>query len=103
MTASLGETCGFHPEILPSSLTKINLLGPDNPFLVTTKPDPELKTIPVGLPPSVFVDAGGTVTTRGLPNGTGTPSVLYSVETPVPLSAIQMVLLGEGTIPHGFT
>jgi len=49
--------------MLPSSPTKMKMLGPETPPLETTKPGPELKTIPVGLAPSVFVADGGMVTT----------------------------------------
>jgi len=50
----------------------MNMLGPEIPFRVTTNPDPELKTVPVGLAPSVLLADGGMITT----SGTGTPSVL---------------------------
>ena len=70
---------------------------------VTTNPPVELNTIPVGLPDSVLVLDAGIVTTSGLPGGALAPVGLYRVDTPVPLSAIQMVSLGEATMPQGLT
>src|SRR5262245_9283192 len=91
-----GETFGGGAQaaITPFSVAKMNRLG----FLVAStvlgawKSAEPLKTIPVGLPP-------GIVTT----NDCLLPSPSYSVDLPVPLSAIQTKPLGLKAIPQAFT
>src|SRR6266516_3575111 len=72
--------------------------------LLTRKEDVLFRTIPVGFAPSVLVALGGIVMTRGLSKlGAGVPSSKYSVATPVPLSATNIVSHSERARPHGFT
>src|SRR5436190_1201004 len=99
MTACVGSTVGFHPEIEPSSLTKMKMAGPETPFFLTWKDCVLLTTVPVGLAPSLFPAEVGISTT----NGTAVPSWLYSVETPVPLSLTQIVPVDPTAIPQGLT
>src|SRR5436309_11862456 len=103
--AWVGSTAGFQPEIVPSSVLKMKRAAPDTPFLETTKPLVPLKTTPVGAAtvPSGLPLGGGIVTTSGAPGGKGVPAPLYSVMTPVPLSAIQKGVVGPCTMPHELT
>src|SRR5260221_6485812 len=95
------STAGLHPEIVPSSVLKMNRATPDVVPLETTKPVVPLKTTPVGaaVVPAGLPPGGGTVTTSGI----GVPAPLYSVEKPVPLSEIQNGEVGLCTIPQGLT
>src|SRR5262245_22758667 len=95
----VGSTSGLQPEIVPSSPAKMKRLGPEAAPLVMTKSVVPLKTSPVGLPPSVLVGAGGTVTTSGEPFGKGRPFASYSVEVPVPLLATQNGEVGPSASP----
>src|ERR1700758_285370 len=88
----------LNAESVPSSLAKIKraALGEPTP-LFTTKPVPPLKTSPVGLP--CAPPAPGTVkSTRTVPVAT-----LYSVDLPLPLSAIHQGVVGPATRPQAFT
>src|SRR6266478_96673 len=98
-TAFVGSTPGFQPEIVPSSLTKINTAGNEFAPLVTLKNGVSLRTTPVGLPLLSFSRAGiDTMSERAV------PSCLYRVETPVPLSLTQIVEPDEeGAMPQGLT
>src|SRR6476660_7858941 len=102
MIACVPSSVGFHPEIEPSSLTKINRAGNEVPFFVTGKDCVVLDTMPVGLPTPRFRAAVGISTT----SGRAVPSRLYSVETPVPLSLTQITPfdeVDEAAMPHGLT
>jgi len=76
---------------VPLSLAKMNRAGPDWPFALTTKPEPPLKTIPVGAPLTML-------TMRPC----FAPSALYSVDLSVPLSATHQGPVGGSAIPHPF-
>src|SRR5689334_11425695 len=53
-----GGTFGFQPRIVPASVANMNTDGPEWPFpSLTVKPEPPLKTIPVG-PPSTLTTSG---------------------------------------------
>src|SRR5579863_8907761 len=73
-----------HSEIVPSSVTKINL--------------PPANTVPVGLPGPVPL-AGGMVTT----SGTAVPVPSYKVETPFPLSETHQGVVEPRDSPQGLT
>ena len=62
MIACVPSSVGFHPEIEPSSLTKIKKAGAEFPFFVTWKNCVPLKTCPVGFPVPLFRAAVGIVT-----------------------------------------
>src|SRR5579883_386604 len=102
--AWVGSTFGLQPEMVPSSVANKNWAEPEAPFLETTKPEPLLKAVPVGvaLVPAGLPLGGGMVTTRGEPGGAIWPLASYSVETPEPLSAAQKkpVLVFKAR-PHG--
>src|SRR4051812_2821386 len=83
-------TFGFHPRIVPDSPANRNSDGPESPMCETTKPDPPLKTVPVGAP--------NTFTT----NGSGVPVPSYNVEVSVPLFATHQGVCGPATSPHAF-
>src|SRR5438046_391132 len=97
MMALVGSSVGFHPEIEPSSLTKMKMLGTELAFFVTLKFAVPLKTIPVGFAPLALLALGGIVTISEV----AVPSGLYTVATPAPLSLTQIVLDDERAIPHG--
>src|SRR5258706_142308 len=82
----------FQPEMVPSSLANRNRAGPWAAALVTTKPVPGLKTMPVGAP--------GTVTVRD-PFAPVFP--LYRVESPLPLSATHQGEVLLAASPQGLT
>ena len=68
--AAGGGTAALQPEMVPSSVSKMNRLGPDFPFLLTTKSSgfvllTLLKTLPVGADGPVPPFGGGMVTTSG--------------------------------------
>src|SRR5204863_3464235 len=84
--ACVPSSVGFQPEIEPSSLTKMNLAGAETPFLVTWKNAVPLRTIPVGLAPSLLRAAVGIVTTNGTGDGAGVPAWSSSGNTQGPLS-----------------
>src|SRR3954451_12146794 len=81
--ASAGSTLGAQPEMLPSSVAKMNRLGPESAPDVTMKSAPLLNTMPVGALGGVPSSAGGTLTISEFL----TPLPSYSVDSPVPLSA----------------
>src|SRR5215470_8879398 len=90
--------------MVPSSVSKMNTLEKDVPFSTTLKPPLPLKitpvgaaVVPAGLPAGAgIVTVSGTFTTVAL-------MVLYSVETPVPLSATHQGVVGPCTNPQEFT
>src|SRR5437867_8478134 len=90
------STAGFQAEIVPSSVTNINRAGLPE---VTSKSVLSLKTAPVGAAGLLPPEGGGIVTTKG----TASPAPLYSVETPVPLSATHHGLVELRASPQGFT
>ena len=96
---------GFQPDIVPSSVSKMKMLGPDLPCRDTTKPLVLLKTTPVGaaVVPAGLPGGGGIVTTSGEPSGNRLPFPLYRVDTPVPLSATHHGLEGVETSPQELT
>jgi hypothetical protein len=96
--ALCGSTPGFHPEMVPSSVTKIN-----NPGLpaATAKSVVPLKTMPLGVAVSVLPFGGGTVTTNGVA-GCGFPFASYRVEVPVPLFDTHQGLPLLRAKPQGF-
>src|SRR5438876_2901875 len=90
---------GFQPDIVPSSVSKMNRLEKDVPFSETLKPPPPLKITPVGaavVPAGVPVGAG-MVTVSGTFMTSMPWVVLYSVDTPVPLSATHQGVVGPCT------
>src|SRR6266436_3219700 len=100
ITAFVGSTVGFQPEMEPSSLTKMKRAGREIPFFVTWKNGVVFLTCPVGLPPPLFRAAVGIVTI----SERAVPSCPYRVETPVPLSLTQIVPFGAETdMPQGLT
>ena len=58
-------TPGFRTLIVPSSVTKIKIAGPEVPFPDTTKSSVPLKTVPVGVDGPLLPSGGGMVTMRG--------------------------------------
>src|ERR671931_2230531 len=86
-----GGTPGFHPRMVPLSVTHMNLDGPESTPSLTMKLGPPLKTMPVGAP--------ATWTTSGC----GSPSPLYSVETLVSLSATHQKVVGPATRHQALT
>jgi hypothetical protein len=50
----LGSTVRFQPLIVPLSAAQMNAAGPLLPSSLTAKPEPPLKTIPVGAPSRIF-------------------------------------------------
>src|SRR5919198_1285611 len=102
-TGQVGSTVGFQPLMVPSSVEKIKNAGPDLPFLVTKKDLPSpLKTSPVGATDGGLGHAPpgtGIVTT----SDRAVPSPRCIVETPAPLSAIQIGDVALKAMPHGFT
>src|ERR1041384_266946 len=81
----------LQPEIVPSSVTKMKR-SPKKSAL-------PLKTVPVGAEGGVPPGGTGMVTT----NGTIAPAPLYSVATPVPLSATHHGLVALRASPQGLT
>src|SRR3954470_10413877 len=81
----------LQPEIVPSSVSKMKRSP--------KKSEPPLKTTPVGEAGGVPPGCTGIVTT----SGTIPPEPLYSVETPVPLSATHHGLLELRASPQGLT
>src|SRR5271165_3044666 len=55
----------FQPEMVPSSVSNKNRLGPAVPPAVTWKPCEELITVPVGVESAPTPCGGGMVTTKG--------------------------------------
>src|SRR5882724_687431 len=96
--ACVASTFGAHPAITPSSVAKMNLLGPEAVAAVTTKPLDPLNTIPVGLPP-LLAEGVGICTTSDC----GFPAPSYNVEVPVPLFATQTKPNGLNATPQPFT
>src|SRR5207248_11031348 len=106
MVACCTSTLGFHPTIVPSSVAKRNLLGPETPPLETTKPSGVgLKVVPVGAPTAPDpADGGAGIMTAGWFAATSLrlPWPSYRVVTPVALSDIQMGRPGPVDVPQGF-
>src|SRR5690349_25129368 len=88
----------FKPEIVPASLAMRNDAG--FPGLISNAGVP-LKTCPAGDGDEFPVAA--TLTTTGLPAGSGCPRPLYSVLVPERLFEIQKGLDALNAIPQGFT
>src|SRR6059036_3236181 len=100
VTAFVGLTIGFHPAMVPSSVAKRKTARSAG---ASVKSAVGLNTWPVGADGEVPPAAGGTVTTRGLPIGKGSPAPLYTVTTPVPLSETQNgPPIGLKEMPQGF-
>src|SRR5207253_8088219 len=96
-------TFWFQPEMVPSSVAKRKVAGPDPPPCPITKSLVPLKTVPDGADGPLWPGGAGTVTTRGAPWGNGWPVVSYRVETPVTLSPTQKAPEpGLTAKPHGF-
>src|SRR5216684_8264636 len=89
--------------MVPSSVAKRNGGDPDLPLAATTNSPVPLNTRPVGVPPPVGFVGDGIVTTRGAATGKAWPRPLYSVETPLPLSATQKGEVGLNARPQGLT
>ncbi len=79
------------PWIVPASVAKMKRDATCLPATVTGKPDPPLKTVPVGPP--------GTVTTRAC----GRPVPSYRVELFVPWFATHHGVVGPATRPQPLT
>src|SRR2546426_8235547 len=62
--AWVASTLGAHPAMTPSSVAKMNRLGPETPLLETTKPVDALNTMPVGAPFPLALAGGGIFTMR---------------------------------------
>src|SRR5437588_3724155 len=90
--------------MVPSSVSKMNTLEKDVPFSETLKPPLPLKITPVGaaVVPAGLPSGTGIVTVSGTFTA-GTLWVLYSVDTPAPLSATHQGVAGPCTNPQGFT
>src|ERR1041385_2313894 len=106
--ASCAGACAFgttvtigaplNADSVPSSLAKMNRAGAGAPTpLFTTKPEPPLKTTPVGLPCSP--PAPGTVNSVTI----ALAPTLNNVVLPVPLSAIHQGVVGPETRPQALT
>src|SRR5919204_5229358 len=102
ITARVGSTSLFQPAIVPFSVAKSSVLGPERPPDETTKPEVPLVVAPVGaaVPTPLGV---GIVTTVGEPDGIGWPFESYVVALPEPLSETQRPLFSPSVIPHGLT
>src|SRR5262245_13986673 len=107
MMAWVPSTEGAQPAMVPSSVAnrKAGAAGP-LPLAETLSPPlapPKvLNTVPVGVPSAPRGAAGGgpgIFTTSDC----GVPAVLYSVDTPVPLSEIQKGPVGLSEMPQGLT
>ena len=99
--ALVASAVGFQPEMVPSSVANMNragLLG-GGPGVSKKSVATGLKTLPVGTPCVPPPAPGGIVTT----SENATPSPLYTVATPVPLSATHMGLVPLRAIPHPLT
>src|SRR5579862_5448060 len=83
----------------PSSVTKMNELGPVTLPLVTAKPVEALNTIPVGDDPA----RGGTWTLSWLLAGNQFPAPSKTSDRPLPFSLIQKGPVGENATPHALT
>src|SRR6266704_4590874 len=99
------STLRFQPDIVPSSVAKMNRLGPDAMPSVTTKPLVPLKTLPVGaaVVPAGLSLGGGIVTTSGEATGNAWPWPLYKVATPAPLSDTHHGVVGPCDRPQGLS
>src|SRR5438552_1939619 len=90
------STSGFQPEMVPSSVTKMNLAGlPEE----SSNPVPSLNCWPVGAEGPVLPRGPGIVTTSDW----ATPLPSYRVATPVPLSDTQMNVFWPKDIPQALT
>src|SRR5438876_11029765 len=75
----------FQAAIVPSSVAKRNTAA----LPLTWKALVPLKMRPVGAEGPVAPMGAGIVTTNALPTGSGVPSPLQTVDTPMPLSPTQ--------------
>src|ERR1700727_295564 len=96
--ALVGSTFGFHPLMVPSTVSKMKAAGPELPFFETTKSEVGFATIPVGelVVWGTEPGGGGRVTTRErvLPFGP------YKVANPLLSLAIQNGPWGANAIPQ---
>src|SRR5438270_3960990 len=85
-------TLGFHPEMIPASLEKMNAAEPlAAPLLTTNAVLPALfQTSPVGFPPGIETTNDGIVLV----------AALYRVAVPLPLFAIHHGDVGLDASPH---
>src|SRR5256885_2579042 len=95
------STPGLQPEMVPSSVEKMNAATPEAVPLDTVKPVPPLNTMPLGVEmvPAGEPAGAGTVTTSGVI----APAPLYSVDRPVPLSEIHHGPVALGIRPQALT
>src|SRR5438445_8408443 len=98
--ACVASTAALQPEIVPSSVAKINWLGPEAPPSRTTKSLVPLKTTPVGAAVAPGVLVGGGMVIVG---GTDLPLFVYCVDTPVPLSETRQGPVGLCASPQALT
>src|SRR5712691_9390025 len=80
ITPRVALTVGLQATMVPSSVAKMNRLGPDCPNLETTKPLEPLKTVPVGAPPGRLPGLGISIT--GGADWAAPLRMLYCVLTP---------------------
>src|SRR5207245_11768208 len=90
------STDGAQAMIVPSSVTKRKKDGLPL-YMKSAKPVVVLNNAPVGVP---LPPPGAGIETT---SGTADPSPLYSVETPVPLSATHHGIAGPCTMPQELT
>src|SRR5262245_51625641 len=98
MTAWVASTLLFQPAIVPSSVAKSSVAGPDLVPEEMTKPVVALVATPVGA--EVPVPAGVGIVTAAW---TDWPVAAYGVASPAPFSATHSPLLVPSVMPHGFT
>src|SRR5262245_45105166 len=109
MIPLLKSTFGAQPTMVPSSVAKIKRAEPEvvTPFVVseTMKPDPPLKTMPVGVPPVALPSGDGIFTPWDgfMVRGILAPVPVYKVETPALLSETQKGLVGPYAKPQGLS
>src|SRR5262249_47973549 len=98
MTAWFASTLLFQPAIVPSSVAKSSVAGPELAPEEITKPVVALVATPVGA--EVPVPAGVGIVTAAC---TDWPVASYGVASPAPFSATHSPLLVPSVMPHGFT
>src|SRR5579859_1089694 len=96
MMASVGFAPGFHPEMVPSRVAKMNTACFPG---ITSKLVPPLKTMPVGWDRLVCPMGGGMVTT----SGSGAPAPLNSRDVPPTVVLTHHGLVEERAVPHAPT
>src|SRR3954453_9673394 len=95
------STAGLQPAMVPSRVANRRVLGADTPLAEMTNPGPLLKTTPVGVPWPGPAAAGGTLMTRGDPDGWAWPAPLYRGLLPEPELAMTNGPLGPSASPQG--